>query len=382
MKRLLIFSHASVLEINRDLYYQLGAKFQAEIKIVAPTFWRGDLIRHLRCQKNTGYPEIEVIDLPVRFPGNGSLFYYRANLQEKFKDWSPDIIFVDEEPWSLACLQIFRAFPDAQRIFYTKQNLKKKLPPPFSLFQRHIFRKASYCFSVSDEVSSVLRWKGFSGKIHYLPHSFDPEKFRPLGLPLKKEIRAGIGIGADEFVVGYFGRLEPEKGIEDLLNAIRILSAAGERIHFLIVGNGSMESQVLEFCSSEQRAKVTFRPAIAHHQVGDTVGAIDLLVLPSRTVKNWKEQFGRILVEAMACGAAVVGSDSGEIPHLIARSNGGLVFREGNAEDLAEKIRRLANEKALLKSAKDAGYAFASKTLAHKPVAKVLGEYLGLKTIR
>lgn len=41
---------------------------------------------------------------------------------------------------------------------------------------------------------------------------------------------------------------------------------------------------------------------------------LDVLVLPSRTLAHWKEQFGRVLTEAMACAVAVIGSDSGEIP--------------------------------------------------------------------
>jgi glycosyltransferase involved in cell wall biosynthesis len=62
-------------------------------------------------------------------------------------------------------------------------------------------------------------------------------------------------------------------------------------------------------------------------------------VLPSRTRPNWKEQFGRALVEAMACEVPVVGSDSGEIPNVI--GDAGLVFPEGDVAALAGHLRRL-----------------------------------------
>jgi glycosyltransferase involved in cell wall biosynthesis len=70
---------------------------------------------------------------------------------------------------------------------------------------------------------------------------------------------------------------------------------------------------------------------------------MDCLVLPSRTTKKWKEQFGRVLIEAMACEVPVIGSDSGEIPNVIGES--GLVFREGDADDLYSKLEVLINNK-------------------------------------
>jgi glycosyltransferase involved in cell wall biosynthesis len=66
---------------------------------------------------------------------------------------------------------------------------------------------------------------------------------------------------------------------------------------------------------------------------------MDILVLPSRTFPNWSEQFGRVLVEAMACGVCVVGSDAGEIPHVI--GDAGLIFPEDNLERLRKHLQDL-----------------------------------------
>jgi glycosyltransferase involved in cell wall biosynthesis len=85
--------------------------------------------------------------------------------------------------------------------------------------------------------------------------------------------------------------------------------------------------------------RVHLHDAVRHEEFGGALAAMDLLVVPSRTTPRWKEQFGRVITEAMACEVAVVGSDSGEIPHLIRRSGGGLVFREGDADDLYEQVR-------------------------------------------
>jgi glycosyltransferase involved in cell wall biosynthesis len=70
--------------------------------------------------------------------------------------------------------------------------------------------------------------------------------------------------------------------------------------------------------------------------------SIDALVLPSRTRPNWKEQFGRVLVEAMACGVPVIGSDSGAIPEVVGPA--GLIFPEGDGEALAAHLLRLIED--------------------------------------
>ena len=63
---------------------------------------------------------------------------------------------------------------------------------------------------------------------------------------------------------------------------------------------------------------------------------LDILIVPSRTTPSWKEQFGRVIVEAEACGVLVLGSDSGEIPKVINAAN--RIFREGDNEDMASVI--------------------------------------------
>ncbi len=70
--------------------------------------------------------------------------------------------------------------------------------------------------------------------------------------------------------------------------------------------------------------------------------SLDVLVLPSRTLPNWKEQFGRVLIEAMACQVPVVGSDSGEIPNVV--GGGGLIFAEGDVQALRGCLQRLGDD--------------------------------------
>ena len=64
-----------------------------------------------------------------------------------------------------------------------------------------------------------------------------------------------------------------------------------------------------------------------------------MFVLASKTTPGWKEQYGRVLVEAMACGLPVVGSSSGAIPEVLAGYPKGQIFEEENVQDLVFKIQ-------------------------------------------
>ena len=72
---------------------------------------------------------------------------------------------------------------------------------------------------------------------------------------------------------------------------------------------------------------------------------LDVLVLPSLTRANWKEQFGRVLIEAMACDVIALGARSGAIPEVIGEA--GLTFEEGNAEELRAQLQRLLEDVSL-----------------------------------
>jgi glycosyltransferase involved in cell wall biosynthesis len=86
---------------------------------------------------------------------------------------------------------------------------------------------------------------------------------------------------------------------------------------------------------------------VPHEETPRYLAAFDLLVLPSETQPNWKEQFGRVILEALSCATPVIGSDSGEIPNLVLSSGGGLVFPERNASAFADKLRTMIGDQTL-----------------------------------
>lgn len=376
-KKILVLSHAGVIEVNRAVFQELG-RLGADVVMVVPQTWKGDLIRALHYEPGARDSSLRVLSLPVAFSGRGSLFFYRSRLRRALGGWQPDLVFLDEEPWSLAALQTFVEFRDVQVLFFTKENLRKSIPWPFAHLERWVYARAAGAFAVSQEAEDVLRRKGFRGTIRQLHHSYDPALFRLQPESERKSLKKEFGIPQNPTVFGYFGRLTREKGTLDLVRALEILIREPELPpwFFLCVGSGPAEKETREALTRLPSDRYRVLKALPHEQVGSLLGTVDVLVLPSRTTPRWKEQFGRVLVEAMACGAATLGSDSGEIPHLISRSGGGLVFREGNAEELAACLARLLRDPELLELHRTRGRIYVEHALTHATVADNLAAKL------
>ena len=159
-------------------------------------------------------------------------------------------------------------------------------------------------------------------------------------------------MGPSDFHIGYVGRLVPEKGIDLLIRAAAQLDGNWA---LSIIGTGPEKASLMclvDTLGCERR--VRFHGSLQHHALRKALASLDVLVSPSRTRPNWKEQFGRVLIEAMACRVAVIGSSSGEIPVVI--GDAGLVFREDDVNDLKRCLESLQRDIGLRDKLAELGY--------------------------
>lgn len=162
--------------------------------------------------------------------------------------------------------------------------------------------------------------------------------------------RASLGLGG--CVVGYLGRLVPEKGVDVLLRAVQACPAP---VSVLIVGDGPEKARLQALAAQLALGdRCRFLPAVPYDEVPNYLSALDMLVLPSRTTPRWKEQFGRVLAEAMACRVAVIGAESGAIPEVI--HDAGRTFPEGDVAALAGVLAELAGDDAQRRALAERGY--------------------------
>ncbi|NLE75272.1 MAG: glycosyltransferase family 4 protein [Chloroflexi bacterium] len=332
--RVLMVSKACVVGAYQRNLEELARLPEVELTVGVPPLWRDRRGNTTRLERThtEGY-RLEV--LPIRFNGHFHLHHY-PGLGRLMRALRPQILHMDEEPYNLATFLAVRQARQvgARVVFFTWQNLQRRYPPPFSWMEGAVYRTADHALAGNQEAVAVLRNKGYRGPVTVLPQfGVDPQIFRPG--PAQEN-------AAGEFVIGYAGRLVPEKGVDLLLRAAAGLSGAWQ---VQVLGEGPSRPALQALTAELGVAdRVRFAAARPSGEMPDWYRGLDALALPSLTRANWKEQFGRVLVEAMACAVPVVGAQSGEIPHVIGRA--GLTFPEGDVAALQGHLQRLHDDGA------------------------------------
>jgi hypothetical protein len=310
------------------------------------------------------------IVLPAILHGHNHLHLYRG-LASVLDAEQPDLVYADEESYSavtaqVAALSTRRGVPF---VFHAWQNLPKRIPPPFGLLRTLIFERAAGGLAGTPTAARLLRTWGFRGPVEVVPQmGVDPERFRP-DLGARERVRSRLRL--DGFVVGFVGRLIPEKGVHLLLEAVRDLPA----VRVLIVGGGPEEERLRRRAAELGIAdRVRITGAVASVAVPEYMAALDVLVLASLTTRGWAEQFGRVLIEAMACGIPLVGSDSGEIPSVM--GDAGVVVPEGSVAHLVSALASLMDDSSRRKCLGERGRARAASVYSQRAVADATVEFL------
>jgi len=366
--RLLIAAHAAVIDLNRRHYdHIVRLRPDWALRVVAPAAYRatGSRVRYC-CEPLPTGRGYEIVTVPAHFARHPLTLCYARSLTRAVGEFAPDLIHIDEEPPSPAAVQLTRLAIQlgVPRIIYSSQNLLKTYPPPFRWFERYCLRHADFAFGLNQEALEHLRRKGFRGPSAVTWFGYDEELFCPLEPEERARRREEAGVRG--LCVAFAGTLWEQKGILDLVAALREVQSP---CTLLVLGGGPLAPQVAATRDDPDWRHITLLPGqVPHAEVARWLQLADVLVLPSRTVPSWKEQFGRVLVEAMACGTAAVGSDSGEIPHVI--GDAGIVFPEGDVRLLAASLEGLATDRRRLLDLQEAGLARAQAVFRWEELAR------------
>ncbi len=351
--RVLMLSKACIVGIYQRKLEHI-ARRGVELLVLVPPSWideRGE--QKLERIYTEGY---RLQETPIALNGNFHLHFY-PQLQDYIKEFQPHIIHIDEEPYNLATWQalLFGKQAGAQALFFSWQNIKRDYPPPFSWGERWVLHNVDYALVGTESAGEVWREKGYRGAQKVVPQfGTDEQLFQPQSTHPQRP-----------FTLGYIGRLVEEKGVHLLLEAASQLEGDWR---LRIVGGGPLREALETFAGELGIAeRVAFIGQIASTEMPAQYAEMDVLVLPSLTRPNWKEQFGRVLVEAMACGVPVVGSDSGAIPGVI--GEGGLVFHEGDVDHLAKHLHDLQTKADLRTILGEVGRRRVLTHFTHEQVA-------------
>lgn len=314
-----------------------------ELRVLVPDRWRHyGTWREAETPRSNGYAyEVGRVRWPWVGPAQFYLHWY-PRLDRVIRTFRPHVIDLWEEPWGLvsahACRLRNKLLPEARVVSETEQNIDKVLPFPFERIRAFTLANADYAVGRSDEAVRVLRAKGYAGPAEVVPNGVDGQLFRPMD---RASCRRDLGFSG--FVAGYVGRLVEEKGLMDLLDA---LPHCPGTVTLVFVGSGPLLPDLTRRAAElNVTERVRFLPALPLAELPKVMNALDVFVLPSRTTERWKEQFGRVIIEAHACGTPVIGSSSGAIPDVV--GVGGLVAGERDPLAIAASITKILDQPEL-----------------------------------
>ena len=341
--KILSIAHTAVRHsAGRLRYYPLAARSDLDVHLVVPTRWH-QFGRTLIADPPTENVRLTVHVLPIRLSRMGRAAWYLhfyPGMRRLIKQIRPDVIHLWEEPWSIVALQACLLKGAAALVLETDQNTLKHLPPPFEVVRRYVQSYADHILSRSVDATKVLRATGYTGPVATIGYGVDQQTFWP-GPAAKKSGSTSSGLR-----IGYVGRLVEEKGIDDALEA---LTRTASYVSLAIMGEGPHELRLRQRVDDLQIGdRVVFRKWGEPHDVADFLRGLDVLVLLTRTTREVREQFGRVIIEAQACGVPVIGSRSGAIPDVI--GEGGWIVPERDPQGLAKLLDEIASDENARKS--------------------------------
>jgi glycosyltransferase involved in cell wall biosynthesis len=334
-------------------------------ELVAPAFFHGDL-RSLKADPALPDDGFTVRTTTSYLSRHIHLFFYGHELRQILHSRF-DLVHAWEEPYILSGAQVAAWIPRSSAlVFATFQNISKRYPIPFSWMEKRAVRRADGIVAWGSTVEESLAERpAYRGKlIRQIPVGVDLETFRP-DPARRMATRRSLGWPDERTpVVGFLGRFVEEKGLRFLTGVLEQLTVPWRA---LFVGSGPLEHFLRSWSErfSEHSRVVT---GVHHENVPAYLNAMDVLCAPSETKPTWREQFGRMIIEAFASGTAVISSDSGELPHTVGTA--GLVLPELERGAWVSALERLLSESVERKQLAETGIEAAQSRFAWPLVAR------------
>lgn len=377
--KILVASHTYIVDLNCEKLRALSRlQSDIEVTVVVPQRWRPGGVQNKIIE--TEYRDegnFRIVPVSNFSQNHQGLLTFGSDIVNLLGEFRPNIIHVEQGSRGLAYAEMITLNAllrlKAKNVFFTWWNLPYQLKFPVSILENYNLDNSHGIISGNQDGAEILRDRGYEGPIKVMPQlGVDETLFTPKNQP---ELAKKVGLEPNDFVVGFVGRFVPEKGIMTLLDAL--VKIKDKSWKFLLLGRGELKDEILQKAEEKGiKDRIILVESVPHHEVADYINLMSTLILPSETTYKfktltsvgWKEQFGHVIIEAMACKVPVIGSDSGEIPYVI--GDAGLIFPEGNVEELANRLEQLIDNPDFTENIAQMGYAKAMAQYTNIALAK------------
>jgi glycosyltransferase involved in cell wall biosynthesis len=222
------------------------------------------------------------------------------------------------------------------------------LEPAARAILRRLYRRCDALLAPSESTAAVLRAHRMNRHISIWARGVDREQFNPERRDLGW--RRDLGIGDDEMIVAFLGRVVMEKGLDVFADTIDALAARSVPHRVVVIGEGPARPWF--------EARLPDSAVFVGHQEGPdlarALASTDVFLNPSIT-----ETFGNVTLEAMACKLPVVAAEATGATSLVRDGQTGLLVEPGDAEAYADALAAYAADPGLRLRHGEAGLAFA-----------------------
>jgi L-malate glycosyltransferase len=398
--KILVASHTYIVDLNCEKLRSLTQLSpDIEVTVVVPKRWNPGGVQNRKIETQPREEgRFRVVPIANFSQNNQGLLSFGTEIVSLLRQFRPDVIQVEQGSKSIGYAELITLNRllglKAKNIFFTWWNLPYQVKFPLSLLERYNLKHTDGLVVGNQDGADILRDHGYLGPACVMPQlGVDERLFCPAAQP---DLAAKHGISPEDFVIGFVGRFVAEKGLLTLFEALAKLPQSDSQSasarssarpsdrpwKLLLLGRGPLKEQLQSLAVRSGIAnRIIWIESVPHDDVPRYINLMDTLVLPSETTYQfktlsavgWKEQFGHVLIEAMACKVPVIGSDSGEIPHVI--KNDGLVFPEGDAAAFAEKIDLLRQQPQQQQVLAEKGYRRAMDEYTNTALARRLLDF-------
>ncbi|MDJ0697824.1 hormogonium polysaccharide biosynthesis glycosyltransferase HpsO [Mastigocoleus sp. MO_188.B34] len=377
--KILVASHTYIVNLNCEKLRALSKLApDIEVTVLVPKRWRpGGVQKKITEAQYYEEDSFRIIPITNFSQNHQGLLTFGTDLIGVIRNFNPDIVQVEQGSRGLAYAEIITLNNllgiKAKNIFFTWWNLPYQLNFLASFLEKYNLKYSHGIISGNQDGAEILRQRGYQGLIKVMPQlGVDDTLFKPNSQP---ELKQKLGITDTDFVVGFVGRFVQEKGILTLLKSL--ISIKDKPWKFLLLGRGELKSEIINKATENNiQDRIILVESVPHHEVCNYINLMNTLVLPSETTYKfktltsvgWKEQFGHVIIEAMSCQVPVIGSNSGEIPHVI--GDAGLVFPEGDVKALANCLLQLIEKPGFAENLGLMGYRKVIAQYTNKALAK------------
>lgn len=343
--KLMIISHAFVVEVNQKRWRFLAENYNYDVHIITPgkwiSKWFGDVTEYT--PKKVDEENFHVHPMPTTSKSKWTKYFYRS-LDCKMREIQPDLIYLVHEEMLFIHHQIYRCrnfFAKKAKIIFFSMN---GMGVPLKTFVhrwmwRDIKQNTEAALVHYPGCKDSLRSAGYKNPIYLQTQvGVDEEIFCP-NIDLRDKFRSDLG-WQDKFIIGFSGRIGNDKGVDTILKALPI-----ENINWalLLVGDGPMVEDVKNWSKKNGWEKqVHITGFVPQDKVPGYMNAMDCLVLASKTTAHWLDTFPLVTVQAQACGVPVIGSNSASIPWQLADS--AIIFPENDKDQLKKELSTMAKD--------------------------------------